>query len=342
MMLVMENSHLCHQIEYWFSQHAREFPWRNCTTDTPWGRLVSEFMAQQTQIDRVAERWPEMLERFPTPMHMAESDEQDVLFLWQGLGYYRRAKHLKSTANMIVEEFDGEVPSNVDDLLKLPGIGKYTAGAIVSIGFNKPAPIVDGNVHRVLCRIHDYKEDAIPSKWTWKKATELVESSSSPKDCNEGLMELGATVCTPQNLQCEKCPLQSDCLAFKNGTQSEVPPPKPAMKKEKRFHYSVVLSNGKKIAFEQRSQKGLWAGMWQVPTVESKKPKSKKEVATTLGIDSKLTSIDSFKHVLTHRIIEFQVFHCNSNTLGNYSWFSKDEIKQIPLANAQKKVLATV
>lgn len=155
-------------------------------------------------------------------------------------------------------------------------------------------------------------------------------------------MELGATVCTPKNPKCEHCPLQSNCQAFKNGTQSEVPPTKPATKKEKRFHYSVVLSNGKKSAFEQRSQKGLWAGMWQVPTVESKNPKTVKEVAAKLGIESKLTSIDSFKHVLTHRIIEFQVFHCNSNVQGNYSWFSEEEIGQIPLANAQKKVLAMV
>ena len=340
MMLLMENSQLSQHVEHWFSQNARDFPWRKF--DTPWGRLVSEYMAQQTQIDRVAKRWPELMEKFPTPLDMAQSDEQDVLLLWQGLGYYRRAKHLKSTANMIVEEFDGVVPSSVDALLKLPGVGKYTAGAIASIAFNKPAPIVDGNVHRVLCRVHDYKEDAIPSNWTWSKATELVESSFSPKDCNEGLMELGATVCTPRNPKCEECPLQSDCLAFKNGTQSVVPPSKPATKKEKHFHYSVVLSNGKKIAFEQRSHKGLWAGMWQVPTVESKNPKTVKEVATTLGIESKLTLVDSFKHVLTHRVIEFQVFHCNSITLGNYMWFSEDEIKQIPLANAQKKVLATM
>ncbi len=339
----MHYSQVTQQIEDWFSQHAREFPWRK--QSTPWGRLVSEFMAQQTQIDRVAKRWPVFMKRFPSPKSLAESSEQEVLLLWQGLGYYKRAKHLKQTAEMIVNEFSGEVPRDVKDLKKLQGIGRYTAGAVASLAFNEPEPIVDGNVHRVLCRLFDYDEDPLPCDWTWEHAEQLVSSCKSPKNCNEGLMELGATICTPRKPQCEICPVQQSCLACKAGTQNLIPLPKPSTKKTLLYHHAVIMSDGESIAFEQRKQKGLWAGMWQVPTLETTSQLDASEVAIKLGIDNELKSIGSFKHVLTHRIIEFKVFYCDakidSQNNSRFDWYLRDQIKDIPLANAQKKVLAT-
>lgn len=329
---------LANCIERWFSNTARDFPWR--VQDTPWGRLVCEFMSQQTQIERVADRWIQMMERFPTPQEMAKSDEQDVLSLWQGLGYYRRANNLKATAEMIVDVFDGEVPCDIQDLLKLPGVGKYTAGAIASIAFGHRVPLVDGNVHRVQCRLFDHRDESTPGKWTWDEASQFVHACTNPKVCNEGLMELGATVCTPKSPRCCHCPLKSHCLSYKNNSQSEVPPPKKQTPKKHLHHYAVVLENGNELAFEQRSNKGLWAGMWQVPTIESSIELSTSEVAKELDISQELKSIGSFTHVLTHRTIFFKVFCCKSEKECRFNWCSGETIDELPLASAQRKVLA--
>ena len=335
----MRSSSVSLLIETWFSKHARNFPWRK--NSTPWGRLVSEFMAQQTQIDRVAERWATFMDCFPTPKSLAESNEQNVLVLWQGLGYYRRARFLKQAAEMIVSEFGGVVPSSVKDLQKLQGVGRYTAGAVASIAFNHPAPIVDANVHRVLCRLFNYDNDPVPCDWTWEHAEQLVINCNSPQNCNEGLIELGATICVPKKPKCDVCPIQKYCLANKAGTQTSVPPPKPPTKKTILFHYSVIMKNGKSIAFEQRDQSGLWGGMWQVPTIEATSQLNVNEITAQLGFDMELKKVGSFKHVLTHRIIEFQVYSCDTKMHSKFDWHPRDEIKNIPLANAQRKVLAT-
>jgi A/G-specific adenine glycosylase len=325
-------------IEKWFSTEAQEFPWR--CEDTPWGRLVSEFMAQQTQIARVAERWPFVMERFPTPDRLAKSDEQNILSLWQGLGYYRRAKHLKKAAEMIMDEFGGEVPDDVDALMQLPGVGKYTAGAIASIAFGSREPIVDANVHRVLCRLWNHKEEWAPSKWTWKIAEQLVKACNSPKVFNEGLMEFGAVICTPKSPACSDCPLQMNCSSYAKKTQDKVPPPKKSLQKKRVFHYAVVLQNGKKIAFERRADQGLWASMWQVPTIDSIEELSAKEVSVKLQLESPLIEMGIFEHVLSHRVVSFTVFSCKVGRDNRFSWFNQEAIKELPLASAQRKVLA--
>lgn len=325
------------QIEAWFSATARDLPWRR--DDFPWGRLVSEFMAQQTQISRVAERWPEMMRRFPTPASMASAYEQDVLSLWQGLGYYRRAKHLKQSAETIVNDFGGTVPSALDDLLKLPGVGRYTAGAIASMAFDKREPIVDANVHRILCRLWNHKGVPSPSSWTWKMAEELVGQCTSPKIFNEGLMEFGATVCAKKP-NCKECPLNSQCDAFATDSQFEVPMLKQATTKKQVFHYAVVLECDGELAFEQRSESGLWAGMWQVPTIDSDVPLSENEVLSQLHIQGTLKQLGSFEHFLSHRSISFTVYSCNGSQERSFSWFDRSALLKLPLASAQRKVLA--
>lgn len=326
------------KIEHWFSSNARNLPWR--IGSTPWGRLVSEFMAQQTQISRVAERWPKMMALFPTPESMARSDEQNVLSLWQGLGYYRRAKHLMATAAMITKEFDGEVPSDIESLLRLPGVGKYTAGAISSMAFGKREPLVDGNVHRVLCRLFNMDNKSAPDKWTWGTAEQLVNGCTNPQLFNEGLMEFGATVCTPKLPNCAECPLQHNCMSFQNGTVDVVPIPKKTAARKRVYHYSVVIQNGNEIAFEQRGEQGLWAGMWQVPTIESSKKLTKKQIAQQLNVDLDLQQEGEFEHILTHRIISFTVFSCQGNRESRFSWLGSDSLDELPLATAQRKVLA--
>ncbi|MBT4523519.1 MAG: A/G-specific adenine glycosylase [Phycisphaerae bacterium] len=326
------------KIESWFTKSARDFPWRN--DDFPWGRLVCEFMAQQTQIDRVAQRWPIMLQRFPDAKSMAISDEQGVLELWQGLGYYRRAKNLKKTAEVLESEFGGEVPSDIESLLQLPGVGKYTAGAIASIAFEKHAPIVDANVHRVLCRLCNHAGESTPSTWTWQISESLVTSCNSPRLFNEGLMELGATVCTSRSPSCDDCPLQSCCSAYKENTQRDIPPSKKRAMKKCVYHYSVVVEHEGELAFEQRKDSGLWAGMWQVPTIDSDIKLTEAQVRKKLHLKNKLVSIGEFEHVLSHRIISFSVFSCKLARERRFFWVKQDLLHELPLASAQRKVLA--
>lgn len=338
MTFTAENSEIAAIIEKWFGINARNLPWRKGTS--PWGILVSEFMSQQTQIERVAQRWPQLMSRFPTPADLARSSEHELLTVWQGLGYYRRAKYLMATAEMIVHEFGGTVPSEVDDLLRLPGVGKYTAGAIASIAFQKREPIVDGNVHRVLCRLADKHNEPVAEEWTWKFAKRLVDECKHPGAFNEGLMEIGATVCIPKTPHCFKCPLRTNCLSYMNGTQHEVPELKQATKRKKVYHYAVVLEREGKLAFEQRGEHGLWAGMWQVPTVESDNNLSVNQVAKHLDIDGDLEKIGKFDHILTHRIISFTVFSCCSNDEDRFKWINKEGVDALPLSSAQRKVLA--
>ena len=334
---VEKNTHISKAIEAWYCKSARNFPWRN--NSTPWGRLVSEFMAQQTQIARVAERWPSMMKQFPTPASMSVQDEQEVLKQWQGLGYYRRAKQLKSTADMIVNQFGGDVPRSVDSLLKLPGVGRYTAGAVASIAFNERVPIVDSNVHRVLCRLSNKSNAPAPCSWSWSVAKRFVDSADRPDRCNEGLMELGATVCLPRTPNCKLCPLQHECIANQKGTQHEVPisiKPKP---RKTLHHHAVVLTCKGEYAFEQRADTGIWASMWQVPTVESSSKMGNAQVAKELKIHNSITPIGSFTHTLTHRIVEFQVFTCEIDRDKRFQWHALDSMDRIPLASAQSKVL---
>ena len=332
-----QSANIANAIENWFSTAARDLPWRN--EDTPWGRLLSELMAQQTQIDRVAEKWTEMIIRFPTPLSMAKSEEQDVLLLWQGLGYYRRARYLKEASEQICREYGGEVPQTVEELLTLRGVGKYTAGAVASIAYNARKPIVDGNVHRVVCRLQNQGDYSVNDKWTWKMASQLVDHCDTPSKLNEGLMELGATVCTPKNPKCEECPVHSMCGAFQNGTQLEVPKPKAAPQKQKEFHYAVLFKKENKIALEHRAGKGLWAGMWQVPTIESSKKLTKKEIGSHFDVKQHLEKLGTFKHTLTHKMIEFHVYEC-SEYKKQLDWYDTATLHEFPFANAQKKVLS--
>ena len=271
---------------------------------------------------------------------MADAEEQDVLSLWQGLGYYRRARHLKACAERICENFSGAVPSEVEQLLELPGVGKYTAGAIASIAFGHRVPIVDANVHRVLCRLVSRSGDPLPSTWTWDESEKFVQECNRPAVFNEALMEFGATVCMPKKPQCTNCPVQNNCDAYKNNTQLSVPTQKQSTKKKVVFHYAVVMEHGNELAFEQRGDNGLWAGMWQVPTLESEHKLTASQVAKKLKVKGTLMYCDSFQHTLSHRSIALTVFSCKSDRDDRYFWFQRDALAELPLASAQRKVLA--
>lgn len=264
----------------WFRARARGLPWRTPLPGggrDPWASLVSEFMLQQTQVARVAERFGPMLARFPTPPSMAASPVEDVLSLWAGLGYYRRARLLHAAAREIVARFGGVVPSDPLDLRSLPGVGPYTAGAIASIAFGIPCPLVDGNVARVFQRVHarpgSSSEPAV-MRWAWKQAGLLISAAAAggvpPAQVNEGLMELGATVCTPASPRCGECPLAGSCLARAKGAQARIPRPKArAARATLSLRCAVLLDARGRVLMHRRPPGGLWPGLWQPPTHEA-------------------------------------------------------------------------
>lgn len=333
------DSQICKSLESWFAKSARELPWRISPRDPYWS-LVSEFMLQQTQVSRVLEKFEPFLKRFPSVESLASASEEDVLGEWSGLGYYRRARMLHACAKAIVDQHGGEVPRDVESLMALPGIGRYTAGAMASMVFGDREPLVDGNVTRVLQRLHNnpsQQTDPETIKWSWERASALVKASGDPAVLNESLMELGATVCTPKKIKCGECPIAEHCDSLRAGTTESVPPPKPRAKRKELFCASVLaMDSDGRVLMEQRSVDGLWGNMWQVPTLEREKAPME---AGDLGTDAEL--IGSFIHQTTHRIVRFDVYHCPDWEAGDgQSFMTLDQIGALGVSNAQRRILA--
>jgi A/G-specific adenine glycosylase len=301
----------------WFDAHQREMPWRN--TRDPYAIWVSEIMLQQTQVATVIPYYLRFLKAFPTPASLAKAPEQRVLKLWEGLGYYSRARNLQKAAKVIVAEHGGRLPKTPEGLRHLPGIGRYTAGAIASIAFGLDEPVLDGNVMRVLSRlfeIHDVLQETDTQKRLWSLAEKLLPSGRAG-DFNQAMMELGAMICTPRNPACENCPLAAPCRARKAGCQAELP----IKKKSKAVpHYTIVaavIHNARgEILIDQRPAKGMLAGLWEFPggNVESGETledalvrEVKEEVGLTVEVGELL---DVTEHAYSHFRITMHTFAC--------------------------------
>lgn len=320
----------------WFTQAARDLPWRH--NRDGYTALVSEAMLQQTQVSRVVDKYIAFMQRFPTVQSLATAEEQEVLAAWQGLGYYRRARNLHAAARMIIHDFSGRVPRDVDDLLKLPGVGRYTAGAIASIIHDRPVPIVDGNVHRVLARLDATPDLSVRS--AWPRADRLVAGAKQPGRFNEGMMELGATICTPRLPKCSVCPLRRHCEAFRRDIQDKCPRVKDAVTKREVHHHAVIVLRGQHCLFEQRPSQGLWSNMWQVPTVEATTKLSSTQVVDRLELKTTVPqSLEAFRHITTHRRITFHVFTARTR-MRRGVWRACDDIADLPMSNAQQKIVA--
>lgn len=296
-------------IEAWFPEQARDLPWRR--RRTPYRVLVSEAMLQQTQVSRVAERFPRFVRRFPSVRALAAAELDAVLAEWEGLGYYRRARLLHAAAKEIVSRHGGRVPRDPAALLALPGVGRYTAGAIASLAFGLREPIVDGNVIRVVLRLDGRplaSDDAEAIAWSWRRARELVEAAHDPAVLNEGLMELGATVCTPAAPRCGECPWRAECRAAAAGAAGSIPRPKRPPKRREVHHHALSIASGPsgELLLRRRAAKGLWAGMWELPTIESPEALSDEAIAERLGVPATaLRRLGSFIHKTTHRDVVF-------------------------------------
>jgi A/G-specific adenine glycosylase len=300
-------------------------------------------MLQQTQVMRVTERFTAFLERFPTVHDLAAADEQEVLALWSGLGYYRRARHLHAAARVIVLEHSGRVPCSPEDLMRLPGVGRYSAGSIASIVFRQRTPIVDGNVRRILARWFAHANPLDErNQWAWSQAHALVQAAESPGVFNEAMMELGATVCTPKNPKCASCPVAAFCAANRTGKPLDYPAPIERSAPTAAFHHSVIImrNRSREVLVEQRGDRSMWANMWQTPTVESRRPLRRGEIQRAMTFTvSDLTRCGSFEHKTTHRRITFLVY-CGTSRVRSGNWRSVEDIASLPMSNAQRRVLS--
>lgn len=251
----------------WYYVNHRKLPWRE--TDHPYAIWVSEVMLQQTQVDTVIDYYNRFLQSYPTIKDLANADEDSVYKLWEGLGYYSRARNLMRCAKIITEQYNGQFPSYYDEIIKLPGIGPYTAGAILSIAYNLPYPAVDGNVMRVIARIFKIEEDiALPAtrKIFEKKVIELLPEDR--RHFNQALMELGAIICTPKNPRCSICPVKIFCKANKYNIWSELPVKRKKIKKSVKQIAAAYVLNKEKFLITKRNEKGLLNGLWGLPYVE--------------------------------------------------------------------------
>ena len=345
----------------WFDQNRRDLPWRrrrDAAHDAvldPYLVFVSEAMLQQTQVATVIPYFKRFIASFPTVQALADADEQAVLRLWQGLGYYSRARNLRKAARKIVEEFGGIVPDSLEGLLSLPGVGRYTAGAIASIAYNRRVPILDGNVARVLCRLDRIETDPRDPKTReklWDRAAQILpDSSDRVGDFNSTLMELGATVCTPRNPQCLICPVNSFCKAFAAGVQDRIPAPRKSKESPLSKRWTFCIQKRGKYLLEQRPSTGRWAGMWQFITIEaaSKKPSPTSIKRATGILASVLQHAGTIHHTLTHRKYQFDVYTCettNGETTDGKSvtsdtprrWLCLSELDAYPLPRPHLKV----
>ena len=254
----------------WYSIYKRELPWRN--TKNPYHIWLSEIILQQTQIKQGLSYYEAFTQKYPTVFDLAKADENDVLKLWQGLGYYSRARNLHATAKTIVNELNGEFPNSFKELIKLKGIGDYTASAIASICYNEPTAVVDGNVYRVLSRYFGIQTPINSTngiKAFKALASELIDTKN-PGDYNQAIMEFGARQCKPKSPDCFECPLSSSCVALQNHLIDELPVKINKTKISiKHFNFLVFISPDKKTIFKKRTGNGIWKNLYQFPLIET-------------------------------------------------------------------------
>ncbi|MFY7670535.1 A/G-specific adenine glycosylase [Tenacibaculum sp. MEBiC06402] len=265
----------------WYLKNNRDLPWRK--TKNPYEIWLSEIMLQQTRVAQGLPYFLKFTEAFPTVSDLANAEESEVLKLWQGLGYYSRARNLHFTAKYVANELNGVFPNSYKELLKLKGIGDYTASAIASICFDEAAAVVDGNVYRVLARFFgiDKPINSTEGIKEFKALAQSIIQEEQPGRYNQAIMDFGALHCKPQNPLCNECPLASNCVAFEKDIVSELPVKLKKLKVKKRyFNYVVIITNDDKTIFTERTGKGIWQGLYQFPLVETQKSVSVKELIT--------------------------------------------------------------
>ena len=330
----------------WFDENKRDLPWRE--TSDPYKIWISEIMLQQTKVDTVIDYYNRFIHTYPTVFHLAKADEQALLKVWEGLGYYSRARNLHTAAKEVVDAYDGIMPKTAEELGKLKGIGPYTKGAISSIAYGHPEPAVDGNVMRVLSRVIAIK-DNISEQRTRKRFEAIVReiiSQENPSYFNQGLMELGALICTPTSPGCLHCPVRENCRAFELGIQTELPIKLKKKKQKKIAYYTFIIRDQSgNIAIEQRPNEGLLANMWQFPmiekqtlTIDSMEKMIEKKLKMKVTVNRQLENIT---HIFSHIIWDLFVYDITVHTFlepSTFQFVKKEALDSYPISVSHLKI----
>jgi len=290
-------------ITAWYRQNARELPWRE--TNNPYFIWLSEIILQQTRVEQGLPYYLKFIKNYPTIHDLATAKQDDVLNDWQGLGYYSRARNLQTAAQQVVNDFDEKFPSTYDEIIKLKGIGDYTASAISSFAFNESKAVVDGNVYRLLSRYLDIHTaiDSTAGKKEFKLAAEQLIDPDNPAEHNQAIMEIGALVCTPKNPKCQNCPLIESCQGFANGSFLELPKKEKKTKVRNRYFHYLLIEDGESTYLNKRGAKDVWEGLYDFPLIEqSDKGDLSKENIEKWRLKN-VESVTELKHILSHQRI---------------------------------------
>lgn len=372
----LSNLPLLKDLINWYSKSARDLPWREQKNQSdPYRVLVSEIMLQQTTVATVRARYNEFLQRFPSVKVLSEADVDEVLAQWQGLGYYNRARNLQAAAREIENKYNGVFPDDFQKVLSLPGVGRYTAGAICSIAFEQAVPVLDVNVARVLARVFVIEEDTkstFAQQRLWELAAKLVEESDAnnipASICNSALIELGAVICTKKLPLCSQCPIQKECGAFALDMQHQLPltpPPKRTVSrhdvcllitKTENSHTKVLLHRCGHDKKGKKKSGNWWHGMWQLPRATVDENQRAEDAARLLlqgeiGISGGINKrIKTMRHTVTHHKITLDCFDVQPSPNANFyqievalkstfSWHTREEIETLALPSVMRKLL---
>ena len=338
----------------WYQRHGRDLPWRK-TTD-PYSIWVSEIMLQQTQVKTVIPYYYRWLERFPDIPTLANSPLQSVLKQWEGLGYYARARNLHRAAQKVVEDYQGVFPDRFSDVLSLPGIGRTTAGGILSAAFNQPISILDGNVKRVLARLVGLKtppKKAINQLW---ELSDRLLDRDHPREYNQALMDLGATICTPKQPSCLLCPWRDFCYAFQSNLQTQIPMREPSTPlPHKQIGVAVIWNDQGEVLIDRRLEEGLLGGLWEFPGGKIEANETipdciKREIKEELGISIEVGDhLITLNHAYTHFRVTLNVYHCRYLAgepqpieCEEIRWVKPEQLSQFPFPKANTKIIDAI
>ncbi len=336
----------------WYGRHKRDLPWRR--TRDPYRIWLSEILLQQTRVEAVIPYYERFLIRFPDVTALANAPLDDVLKTWEGAGYYARARNLHRAAQVVANERGGKFPRTVEGLLELPGVGRYTAGAIASIAFGVNTPVVDGNVIRVLCRYFGIQEDPQTSATQaqlWKLADGLVPEGEA-RDFNQALMELGATICLPKNPRCLLCPVQTDCVARQEGLQNVLPVKRAKKELPHKVIAAGIIWKRGTILIQQRLSEGLLGGLWEFPggkvePGESLEDCVAREVREEDGIEVRVgRELIAVDHAYSHFSITLHAFECEFlsgrvrlASAQKFKWVRPDDLDEYAFPAANRKII---
>jgi len=354
----MKHRNIVPRLLAWFARNARDLPWRR--TRDPYAIWVSEIMLQQTQVQTVLPYWERWMRALPNLAALAKAKPARLHKLWEGLGYYTRVRNLQRAARLIRAQHRGRFPRDFEAVLALPGVGRYTAGAVCSIAFNQPKPILDGNVVRVLTRCYGIAgdpRDRRVNERLWQLAEELVlraaENRGRARACaqlNESLMELGALVCTPRQPQCDRCPIVKECVAFQQGRVHQLPRRRRPVRATPRRFVAFVAQNGSRFLVSQRPAGGVNAHLWEFPNLELAPEDTDLTRAARRALGVRVTTLEplgTIRHSITRYRITLEGYRVMSRPADgipatNGRWLGLGRLRQLAFTSAHKQLLERI